>query len=163
MRKGCDRFHERKNFFGFQTEFTLLLCYIHLDKNRNSNIMFGCFMLDRFCKTQRIHGMDKSHFIYNIFDFVALQMSDHVPADIRRKLRYLIHDLLYFVFSEISGTGIICFLKHRHRLGFADRDQCNLFRITSCFFACKFNVFSYLFKIFCYHNRLSLLICIYLV
>ena len=59
--------------------------------------------------------------IYNIFYFIALQVSDQVPSDIRRHLWYLVHQFLYFILSEVPGTRMIDIHKHIHRLCLAYR------------------------------------------
>ena len=82
MRQCCHRFHKRKNFFCFQAEFTLLLCYIYFNKYRNCHIMFCSFIFNCFCKSQRIYRMNQCNLVYNIFYFISLQMSDHMPANI---------------------------------------------------------------------------------
>ena len=54
-----------------------------------------------------------------------------MPTDIRRQLRFLLQNLLHLVFAEISGAGIICLLKHRHRLCLTDRDQRDILHLPS--------------------------------
>ena len=54
----------------------------HLQRNKVKYILFFCLNVNLFCKAVCIHGMDQLNFSHNILYFIALKMSDHMPADI---------------------------------------------------------------------------------
>ena len=54
--------------------------------------------------------MNHMHFIRNIFNFIGLQMSNHMPTDILWKFLIFIYDFLNFVLTKITSPCIISFL-----------------------------------------------------
>src|SRR5690606_30899244 len=59
----------------------------------------------------------------DVFDFVSLQVADHMPADIGGELRLLIYHFLHFIFPKIPYPRLISLQYRFHRLGFTDRYQ----------------------------------------
>ena len=67
-------------------------------------------------------------------DYAVAVQEDQMPADILRKLWYLVQKLLHLIFSEISGSGVIRLLQQRNTLvgvynmnkGYADFKQINI-------------------------------------
>lgn len=65
---------------------------------------FLCLDIDLFCQPVCINRMNQGNLSDNIFDLVALQMADHVPADVGRELLHFIAQFLHFIFSEIADA-----------------------------------------------------------
>ena len=75
--------------------------------------------------------MNHIYLVHDIFHLICLQMADQMPSDIVRQFIIFIHQLLYPVFTEISGTGIIGLLKHWHGFCFTNGNQRYLPGISS--------------------------------
>ena len=71
----------------------------------------------------------------DVFDLVALQVTDHVPAGVGRHFGLFDLDFLHFVFSKIPDASGIGFLEIFERFGFADGDELTG-RIDKDFFYC---------------------------
>ena len=95
--------------------------------------------------------MNQGNLSDNIFDLVALQMADHVPADVGRELLHFIAQFLHFIFSEIADALPVDFLQHFQRFCFADSDESHFLRISSRPAAGIFNMLSYFFQLIFYH------------
>ena len=87
---------------------------------------------DLFCQPVCINRMNQGNLSDNIFDLVALQMSDHVPADVGRELLHFIAQFLHFIFSEIADALPVDFMQHFQRFCFADSDQRHFLAGTTC-------------------------------
>ena len=64
------------------SKFRFLTGNVHLNQDFNRLIDLGGHRLDFLRQTQRIHAMDQSRQTQNLSDFVALQMTNHVPAHV---------------------------------------------------------------------------------
>ena len=95
------------------SELALFSGYIDLDQNRNDSVMLGSFLLDRSCQLLCIDGMNHIDVTGDIFHLVSLQVADHVPADVFRKVFRFAAELLNVIFSEIPLSGVI----ERHDVG----------------------------------------------
>ena len=67
--------------------------------------------------------MDHCHFPDQIFYLIALQMSDHMPADVFWKLVVFIAQLLHLIFPEIADSCVVGFLQGGKRFCLADCNQ----------------------------------------
>ena len=145
----CGNLADKGNgFFLMDTKFTLLFCNIDLDKNRDGYVLFCRLFFDFFCQMQTVHRMDEFCLSNDIFHFVCLQMSDHMPADIFWKNFHFFTHFLNFILPKITRPKIIYGLKHFDWLGFADSDQCHITAFSSCVFACFAYICFYLLQVF---------------
>ena len=56
--------------------------------------------------------MNELYFVYDIFYFVCLKMTDHMPFDILGERLVFFAYFLYFIFTENTYSKIICFFQH---------------------------------------------------
>ena len=89
--------------------------------------------------------MDQYGLTDNVFYFVSLQMSDHMPFDILWHFLDFIAELLHFIFAEIPDIFIINFLKHLNWFCFTDSDQRHFFSLSSCAVTRFLYTFFYIF------------------
>ena len=148
MRQSGNLTDKGNGFFLMNTKFTLLFCNIDLDKNRDGYVLFCRLFFDFFCQMKTVHRMDEFCLSNDIFHFVRLQMSDHMPADIFWKNFHFLTHFLNFILSKITRPQIIYCLKHFDWLGFADSDQCHITAFSSCVFACFAYICFYLLQVF---------------
>ena len=134
-RKFCDFFNQWKGFLYGDTKLAFLAGNVYLDQDRDFAVVLYCFLTDRFCQTKRIDRMNQGNFSCNVFYFIPLQMTDHVPVDILWQHFLFFCQLLHFVFTEIAFAKIIDFGKHFDRFCLADRNQGNFLPVPSGSFA----------------------------
>ena len=82
MGKSCNFINKFENLFRHKAEFALFLGHVDLQQYIRYQIALGSLFLNRLCQPQGIYGMDQIHLINDIFYFIALQMTDHMPVDI---------------------------------------------------------------------------------
>ena len=128
-----------ENVLGF------LMRNIYLHKDRNNDIFLLCLNIDLLCQTVGINRMDQCNLSDNVFYFVSLQMSDHMPFDILWHFLDFIAELLHFIFAEIPDIFIINFLKHLNWFCFTDSDQRHFFSLSSCAVTRFLYTFFYIF------------------
>ena len=151
MRKSRNLPGQRKHFFGFQAEFCLLLGHVYFEKNGHHNVMFCRFLLDGLRQPEAVHGVDHFYLVHDIFDFISLQMPDHVPVYVRRHFSVLVHDLLYFVFAEDAFAEIVRFHEHGNRFCLAYGDERDIGRVSADRRCRLGNLFSDFPQVICYH------------
>lgn len=103
--------------------------------------LFSCFLIDCLCQSQRIHRMNQFCFIDDIFYFVSLQMTNHMPFDVWWKLLIFFSQLLYFIFTKTSYSFVINFLQHRNWFCLAHGNQSDFTSFSFCSFTsiCNFS------------------------
>ena len=94
--------------------------------------------------------MNHKNLVHNILHLVALQVSDHMPADVLRHNLILIHELLHLVFPKIAAAARIRLFQHGNRLRLAHRDQLHPACLPAARRAGIFDIFSDDVKIFFY-------------
>src|SRR5690554_2646780 len=67
--------------------------------------------------------MDQMDEWSDVFDFVSLEVANHMPTDIGGELRLLIRHFLHFIFPKIPYSCLVGFLEVFDRLGLAYCDQ----------------------------------------
>ena len=87
--------------------------------------------------------MYHTYFINNIFDLVALQVSDHMPFYVFWHFRVFIPDFLRLILPEIAYTFPIDFLNHGDWFRFAHSDQLDLLTAPAAPLASLFYIFFY--------------------
>ena len=105
-RKFCDFFNQWKGFLYGDTKLAFLAGNVYLDQDRDFAVVLYRFLTDRFCQTKRIDRMNQGNFSCNVFYFIPLQMTDHVPVDILWQHFLFFCQLLHFVFTEIAFAKI---------------------------------------------------------
>jgi hypothetical protein len=70
-----------------------------------------------------------------IADFVALQMTDHLPAQMARAKRDFGFRFLNFIFAEERQTKLSGFIHDFRRLAFGDGEQRDRIRLAAGAFA----------------------------
>ena len=139
------------HFLHKEPVFTLLSGHIDLQKNVHIQSELCRVGLNLLGQAQGIHRVNQHGLVNDLVNFVALQMTNHMPSDILRKLRFFVQDFLYLVLTEIPGPGIISLHKHGNGFCFADSDESHFLRISSRPAAGIFNMLSYFFQLFFYH------------
>ena len=139
------------HLFHKEPVFALLTGHIDLQKNVYIQPQLCRVCLNLLRQAQRVHGVNQYGLVNDLMDLVALQMSNHVPADIFRKLRFLVQDFLYLVLTEIPGPRVISLHKHGNGFCLADCDECHFLRTSSRPAAGIFNMFSYFSQLIFYH------------
>lgn len=125
MGKGL-KFFRSQHFFQFnfiKTEFTLLFGNMDLKQNRNDSVDFFSRFVNFLQEFERVHTMNQVDKGSDVFDLVALQMSDHVPAGIGRQPGLLGLDFLDFIFPKVPDSRGIGLTKIFNGLRFAHCDQ----------------------------------------
>ena len=125
------------NFLWHQTEFCIFFCHVYFEKHIYNNTFFRCFFINCFRKTNRINRMDQLCLIDDIFYFVALQMTNHLPVNILRHYVIFFIQFLHFIFTKITATVSIRFFQHFYRFGLADSNQCYILPFSAGAFACS--------------------------
>ena len=134
------------------TEFALFTGYVDLDKNRDNDTALLGLDIDFFCQTVAVNGMNQLCFTCDIFDFITLEMSNHMPADVRGKMLRFFAQLLHIIFSEIALPGFIECKDVRFRFLLADRDEEDVFCRSSGTAAGSSCFFFYSDQVFFQHN-----------
>ena len=96
--------------------------------------------------------MDQAGLIHNVFDFVALEMTDQVPVQRFLDFFYFAAHFLYFILTEILRAGFHDFTDQLHRFCFADCNQQNIFSGASCALAGSLDTGFDFHQIFFYHD-----------
>ena len=90
--------------FGFlrrQTAFGAFPGHIYLSQDRHDEILFLCFLLDAFRQLVRTQRMNHDSPADHIFDFIPLQIADHMPSEILRQNIIFVPELLRLIFTEV--------------------------------------------------------------
>ena len=103
--------------------------------------MLSAFLLYRLRQLQGIDRVNQPHLIDNIFHFIRLQVTDHMPLNILWQCLVFLPDLLHFIFPKHTDAQIIGFLKRLHRLCLADGNQSDFFSLPTrpvarCLYPC---------------------------
>ena len=130
-RKNRDLFHKIPGLFRRYSVFAVFRRGVHFDEDRHNDPCFYSLCADRLSKAIAVDAVDKDCLSDQLSDFIALQMTDHVPSEIFRQLRLFAADLLYLVLSEIPLTGVIGFPQHLYRLGLRDAYQMHAVPVSS--------------------------------
>lgn len=117
----------------------------YLDIMRDIRAMTGIQMnVELGLQTANYHTLqmiDRGHglaeFIDDIFYFVALQMTNHLPVNILRHYVIFFIQFLHFIFTKITATVSIRFFQHFYRFGLADSNQCYILPFSAGAFACS--------------------------
>src|SRR6056297_1562465 len=109
-----------KHFPGFgiiKTKLGLLPGNVKLKQNLEHPVSLLPFLIDHLQKLGFIHTMNKAYKRGDVFDFIGLQMPDHVPFNVLGELFIFIRQLLHPVFPEDFMTCLIGFHNRLHGLG----------------------------------------------
>ena len=153
-RKRCNLTDQCCSFFYRSSELAFLLCNIYLDQDIDFHLLLHGFSADLFRQPEAVHAVDQVNLIYNIFYLIALQMADHMPSDIRRHLRDLVHQFLNLVLPEISGSRTVDIHQHIHRFGLADCKQRHFLLRSARLLTGFCDVLFYRFVILCQFHAL---------
>jgi hypothetical protein len=76
-----------------------------------------------FQQIQAVNRMDQCDTRGNVFDFITLEVTDHVPFNIMWQQIVFGAEFLSLIFSKYALTGIVGFLNLLNWLRFADGNQ----------------------------------------
>ena len=148
----ADLFDKGRCLLRCYTELAFLSAHVHFDQDRNDSIMFCSLLVNRLGKRIGIDGMNQMNIFRDILDFVALQMTDHMPTNILREIIMLFSELLNIVFTEVSVTCFIEFHDSFFGLRFTDRYDRHFRSISSASFTRFIDQFSDMIQICFQHN-----------
>ncbi len=60
--------------------FVGISCGVDLYKYADGAVLFERYFLNFFCESEVVDGMDEVNEVRDFFDFISLEVADHVPA-----------------------------------------------------------------------------------
>ena len=119
--------HLYKRFFR-ESPFRLFLGDVELQQTVDGASHLLALLIDFFQQFRSIYSVNERNERGDVFHFVCLQMSCHVPLNVLRENRLLFHKLLHMVFAKDALSRIVCFLNGFYWMVFGNSHKPTSFR-----------------------------------